>query len=73
MGPYNQDAWRLVEEPVRDAAKKAVAEFVSKGDALPSAADFVGQMFVKTGSTGAGLYVATGTTTPGWKAVTLAS
>lgn len=67
--PSNQDAVRLVETFVKEEAAKAVGVFIKgKGETLPSAADFIGQQFVKTGDD-AGLYVATGTTTPGWKAV----
>ena len=83
MALYNQDAWRMVEEKVKDEisaseeasaataeqkAADAVGVFISKGETLPSSAEMVGQLFVKTG-TSAGLYVSTGTTTPGWKAV----
>lgn len=78
---YNQDAWRMVEEKVTekcDAAKAAAQTaaatelaklFKGKADDLPAAADFIGQLFVKTGNTNPGLYISTGTTTPGWKAV----
>lgn len=44
-------------------AKKAAA--VASGESTPAKADFIGQLFVKTG-TGAGLYISSGTTTPGW-------
>ena len=72
---YNQDAWRLVEAKVKaeiSAAVSAATQGAIKGkaDDLPTSADFVGQLFVKTGATNPGLYVSTGTTTPGWKAVT---
>lgn len=68
--PSNQDAVRLVETFVKEEAAKAVGVFIKgKADDLPTAADFVGQLFVKTGTTNPGLYVATGTTTPAWKAV----
>ena len=75
---YNQDAWRLVEEKVKAEISAAVSTAISdavqgaikgKADTLPTAADFVGQLFVKTGTTNPGLYVSTGTTTPGWKPV----
>ena len=75
---YNQDAWRLVEEKVKAEISSAVSTAITnavkgvikgKADDLPTAADFVGQLFVKTGATNPGLYVSTGTTTPGWKAV----
>ena len=55
-------------------AAAAVKVFiVGKADDLPAKADFVGQLFVKTGTTNPGLYVSTGTTTPGWKTVSHAS
>lgn len=91
MGPYNQDAWRMVEEPVKAAidakitaadiagtaeekAAAAVAVYIKgMADDLPAAADFIGQMFIKTGATNPGLYSSTGTTTPAWKKVTLAT
>ena len=71
---YNQDAWRMVEEKVKaeaSSAASAATQGIVKGkaDDLPTAADFVGQLFVKTGTTNPGLYISTGTTTPGWKAV----
>lgn len=78
---YNQDIWRLIKEKVeaeinaaKTAAETAAATELAKltkgqGDNLPAAADFVGQLFVKTGATNPGLYISTGTTTPGWKAV----
>lgn len=53
-------------------AAAAVGVFISKAASLPTKADFVGQLFVKTGDD-AGLYVSTGTTTPGWKTVSHAS
>lgn len=75
---YNQDAWRMVKDKVEEtsatAASAATKGLVKgKADDLPTAADFVGQLFVKTGTTNPGLYVSTGTTTPGWKAVSHAS
>lgn len=82
---YNQDIWRAIEEKVnavvsaaQTAAERTAATELAKltkgqGDDLPTAADFVGQLFVKTGTTNPGLYVSTGTTTPGWKAVSHAS
>ena len=75
---YNEDAWRLVEEKVREVVSGAVTTAVSaavagitkgKADDLPAAADFIGQLFVKTGNTNPGLYISTGTTMPGWKSV----
>lgn len=71
---YNQDAWRMVEEKVTETANaSSAAAFANisagKGSTLPTKSDYVGQLFVKTGSD-AGLYVSTGTTTPGWKTVT---
>ncbi len=53
-------------------AAAAVGVFISKAASLPTKADFVGQLFVKTGDD-AGLYVSTGTTTPGWQTVSHAS
>lgn len=74
MAIFNQDAWRLVEEKVAEAVAAATQGAVKgKGDTLPDAADFIGQLFVRTGETDPGLYVATGTTTPGWKTVSHAS
>lgn len=79
---YNQDAWRMVEEKVKAEASSAASSAASaatqglvkgKGDSLPAAADFVGQLFIRTGTTNPGLYSATGTTTPGWTAVALSS
>ena len=82
---YNQDIWRAIEEKVnavvsaaQTAAETTAATALAKltkgqGDTLPTAADFVGQLFVKTGTTNPGLYVSTGTTTPGWKAISHAS
>ena len=75
---YNQDIWRVIEEKVNAVVGEATAAAVAKitkgqGDTLPTAADFVGQLFVKTGTTNPGLYVSTCTTTPGWKAVSHAS
>lgn len=61
MANYNQGAARLINPLFKGA-----------GDTLPATADNVGQLFVKTGDD-AGLYVATGTTTPGWKAVSYES
>lgn len=78
----NQDAVRLVKpyvdkkagEAASAAANAAVGKlFKGEGDDLPTAADKIGQLFIKTGSTNPGLYVSTGTTTPGWKTVTHAS
>ena len=71
---YNQDIWRVIEEKVNAVVGDAITAAVTKitkgqGDTLPTAADFVGQLFVKTGSTNPGLYISTGTTTPDWKAV----
>lgn len=86
MAVYNQDAWRMVEQKVNEVVSSTVTSTVTsavsaavagitkgKGDDLPAAADFVGQLFVKTGTTNPGLYVSTGTETPGWKAVSHAS
>lgn len=85
----NQDAVRLVKPYVDQKITEAVATagaaattavatatqgvIKGKADALPAAADFVGQLFIRTGATDPGLYVATGTTTPGWKAVSHAN
>ena len=72
---YNRDAWRLVEEKVKAEISSAVSTAITnavkgvikgKADDLPTSADFVGQLFIKTGTTNPGLYCATGTTTPGW-------
>lgn len=77
----NADAVRLVKPYVDagDATNLASAKtyadgklatlFKGAGDNLPTAADRIGQLFIKTGATNPGLYVSTGTTTPGWKAV----
>lgn len=71
---FNQDIWRAVEAKVSEAVANATQGAIKgKGDTLPDTADFVGQLFIKTGATNPGLYSATGTTTPGWKAVELAS
>lgn len=79
---YNQDAWRMVEEKVTEVATSAANTAASaatqglvkgKADTLPTSADFVGQLFIKTGTTNPGLYSATGTTTPGWTLVALSS
>ena len=75
---YNQDIWRAISEKVTVEITTAVSTAIGnavkgvikgKADDLPTAADFAGQLFVKTGATNPGLYVSTGTTTPGWKAV----
>ena len=75
---YNQDAWRLIEEKVNAVVNSAVSTAINaatqgaikdKGDTPPDSADFVGQLFIRTGATDPGLYVSTGTTTPGWKLV----
>lgn len=74
----NQNAVRLVkpyvDKKAGDAANASVGKlFKGEGDNLPTAADKIGQLFIKTGSTNPGLYVSTGTTKPGWKAVSHAS
>ena len=68
MDHYNADAVRLVKPYIDAAIKEALGDFINKGGALPTAAKAVGELFVKTGED-AGLYISTGTTTPGWKAV----
>jgi hypothetical protein len=65
---YNADAVRLVKPYIDKAIADAVGAFISTGGTLPTAAKNKGELFVKTGED-AGLYVSTGTTTPGWKAV----
>lgn len=74
----------LFEKALADAATSATTIATAKaneavgvlfcgtGAELPAAATYVGQLFIKTGSS-AGLYVSTGTTTPGWKTVSHAS
>jgi hypothetical protein len=47
--------------------------FCGTGADLPTKATYVGQLFIRTGATSPGLYVSTGTTTPGWKTVSHAS
>lgn len=66
---YNKDAVRLVKPYIDAAIKEALGGFIVIGDTEPSSAAAVGQLFLRTGSTNPGLYVSTGTTTPGWKAV----
>lgn len=65
---FNADSVRLVKPYVDAAIKEALGVFIKKGGTLPTAAKTIGELFVKTGED-AGLYVATGTTTPGWKVV----
>ena len=65
---YNSDAVRLVKPYIDKAIADAVGAFIGTGGTLPTTAKMIGELFVKTGDD-AGLYVATGTTTPGWKAV----
>ena len=72
--PYNQDAWRLVEAKVKEEAATAGAAAVTEalagsGGDLPTSAAKIGQLFVKTGASNPGLYISTGTTTPGWTLV----
>jgi hypothetical protein len=70
MANINKDVLRVINGYIDEKIGEISA---GKGDSLPTAADFIGQLFVKTGSTNPGLYVSTGTTTPGWKAVSHAS
>ena len=74
LAALSASAASTAEAKANAAAAAAVAVFFKgKADTLPTAADFIGQLFVRTGSTSPGLYVSTGTTTPGWKAVSHAS
>ena len=77
MPNINKDVLRVIkgfiDEAVGGAEAKTGEVYKGKGDDLPTSADYIGQLFIKTGSTNPGLYVATGTTTPGWKAVSHAS
>ena len=80
-GNINKDVLRVIKGYIDEAVAGAKASveaktgevYKGKGDDLPTSADYVGQLFIKTGSTNPGLYVSTGTTTPGWKTVTHAS
>ena len=66
----NQDVLRVIKPYIDEAIAKAIGGITKgSGESLPTSADFVGQLFLKTGD---GLYVSTGTTTPAWKAITLA-
>lgn len=57
-----------------EGAAGVVAATIASGAELPEAADYIGQPFlVKGADNNNGLYIATGTTTPGWKAVSHAS
>jgi hypothetical protein len=77
MAHINKDVLRVIKgyidgalaETEASAEAKTGEIYKGKGDDYPTSADFVGQLFIKTGSTNPGLYVSTGTTTPGWKAV----
>jgi hypothetical protein len=81
MANINKDVLRVIKGYIDEALAETEASaeaktgeiYKGKGDDLPTSADFVGQLFIKTGSTSPGLYVAPGTTTPGWKTVTHAS
>ena len=72
-GTETSAAWTQIGASGAADAAKTATDFIAKGDTLPAAADFVGQLFVRTGTTDPGLYVSTGTTTPGWKTVSHAS
>ena len=55
---------------IKTAIANAVKEvYAGSGGTLPAAADKIGQLFVKTGATNPGLYISTGTSTPGWTLV----
>lgn len=77
MANINKDVLRVIkgyiDEALAETDEKTGEIYAGKGDSLPTAADFIGQLFIKTGSTNPGLYVSTGTTTPGWKTVSHAS
>jgi hypothetical protein len=81
MAHINKDVLRVIKGYIDEALAETEASaeaktgeiYKGKGDDLPTSADFVGQLFIKTGSTNPGLYISTGTTTPGWKTVTHAS
>ena len=48
------------------ATDAATSVLKGKGDSLPDAADNIGQLFIRTGATSPGIYMSSGTTTPGW-------
>ena len=66
----NADVLRVIKPYIDEAiATATTAVYKGKGDDLPAAADKIGQLFVKTGATNPGVYIATGTTTPNWTLV----
>lgn len=72
-GTEESATWTEIGASGSATAAKTATDFIAKADSLPAKADFIGQLFVRTGNTDPGLYVSTGTTTPGWKAVSHAS
>ena len=69
MGNINKDVVRVIESYIEEKVGEALGGFIVIGDSVPTSASKVGQLFLRTGATDPGLYVSTGTTTPGWKAV----
>ena len=61
-----EDAATTAATTAETKAKEAAA--VASGASTPATAAFAGQLFVKTGEN-AGIYISTGTTTPGWTLV----
>lgn len=73
MGNINKDVIRVIESYIEEKIGDALGDFIVISDSEPSSASKVGQLFLRTGSNNPGLYISTGTTTPGWKAVSHAS